>query len=213
MASQSDYDYLLKICIIGNTSAGKTSLSVRYTKKHFDGNLFHTIGVEFYPKRVTWKDASVMLQLWDTAGSEQYLSITKSYFRNSHGIIFAYDSTSIESCKGLKYWIDLIQKEEPEVLENGKVIIVGNKCDLAPKESRVSVEEVMNVINQCELNWESIIWREVSAKSGEGVEELFEQVVNQIMENVERTLTDMPQVKNDFVDVRYAEPKKSTGCC
>jgi small GTP-binding protein len=62
---------MAKIIVLGNSAVGKTSILNRYT---WNGqsvyNLSHTstIGVDFKAKTIDIGDASMKLQLWDTAG-------------------------------------------------------------------------------------------------------------------------------------------------
>ncbi len=52
-----------------------------------------TINVEFSSKVLSLGENQVKLQLWDTAGQEKFQAVTKSYYRNSLGVIIVYDIT------------------------------------------------------------------------------------------------------------------------
>jgi small GTP-binding protein len=78
----------------------------RYTKGTFTDSQQITIGVEFTTKFVTLDNGYVIkLQLWDTAGAEQYRAITTSYYRGAHAVILCYDITNLTSFKNLDYWM------------------------------------------------------------------------------------------------------------
>ena len=70
------YTFLAKILIIGNSGVGKTSLLMRYTQDQFNLSHLPTIGIDYKMKMVESGGKKVQLQLWDTAGTEKYNTIT-----------------------------------------------------------------------------------------------------------------------------------------
>ena len=77
----SDYHYLFKYIIIGDSNVGKSCLMMQFLEKKFKTNIDPTIGVEFGSVKLKIKDHELKLQIWDTAGQESFKSITRSYFR------------------------------------------------------------------------------------------------------------------------------------
>ena len=77
----SDYNYLFKYIIIGDSNVGKSCLMMQFVEHKFKSFVDPTIGVEFGSKKVTVQDQVIKLQIWDTAGQESFRSITRSYFR------------------------------------------------------------------------------------------------------------------------------------
>jgi small GTP-binding protein len=71
---ETDYDYLAKIVIIGNSAVGKTNLLLRFIDQNYSMAHTPTIGVDFRSKVIeapvnNKKDKRrIKLQLWDTAG-------------------------------------------------------------------------------------------------------------------------------------------------
>ena len=49
-----------------------------------------TIGLNYVFKIVTIGDVRVKLQIWDTAGQDKFRTITKSYYRNSQGVLVVF---------------------------------------------------------------------------------------------------------------------------
>ena len=87
----------------GDSNSGKSRILERYTNDIFSEQQLITIGVEFTSKFVILKDGKVAkLQLWDTAGSEQYRSITTKYYRGAHAVLLCYDITNLKSFKNMK---------------------------------------------------------------------------------------------------------------
>ena len=52
-----------------------------------------TIGVEFAAKTLKINKQNIKLQIWDTAGQENFRSITRSYYRSAIGALLVYDIT------------------------------------------------------------------------------------------------------------------------
>ena len=80
------YDYLFKLIIIGDQSVGKSTLLKRFTDDTFSEFHEPTIGVEFAIKTIQINNVNIRLQIWDTAGQEEFISIARSYYRASAGV-------------------------------------------------------------------------------------------------------------------------------
>ncbi|OJI88760.1 hypothetical protein ASPTUDRAFT_61330 [Aspergillus tubingensis CBS 134.48] len=91
-----------------------------------------TIGVEFSSKIVKLgtgpRRTRIKLQLWDTAGTERFRSVSRSYYRGAAGAILIYDITSHASFVSLPtFLMDARALASP----NLSVLLAGNKSDLA----------------------------------------------------------------------------------
>ena len=100
-----EYDYLFKIVLVGDSGVGKSSLVLKYTDDVYNDNFISTIGVDFKIHTININGKQVKLQIWDTAGQERFKSITASYYKGAHCIIFVYDITDSQSFLNLKKWI------------------------------------------------------------------------------------------------------------
>ena len=166
-------DLYLKIILIGDISVGKTNLLTKYTEQSFSKNNLSTIGIEFKEKVINFQNKKIALQIWDTSGQERYNSIVESFYKNSNGILFVFDVTNKDSLENIKRW--LLNSEV--VKSDAKKILVGNKIDLA--DQRVINKEEMEKFGQLE-NMDSF---ETSAKTGENVDKIFEELTKKILEN------------------------------
>jgi len=86
------------VIIIGNSGVGKTNLLGRWLENKFS-TTSATINVEFGAKMFQIDGKVVKVQLWDTAGQEQYRSVTRSYYRKAAGAVLVYDITDEDSFK------------------------------------------------------------------------------------------------------------------
>lgn len=92
-----EYDYTRKIIIIGDSGVGKSSLMIRYTKGKFVENYMMTIGISHSWKVMEVDGLRLKLNIWDTAGQEKYKTITRNYYKNSHGAVITFSINSRES--------------------------------------------------------------------------------------------------------------------
>ena len=164
MDGQGYFDVKYKIMVLGESRVGKTSLIKKYTKDQFGGVYLTTVGMDFQDKIIDIEDKKVRLQIWDTAGQERFRNVTKSYFQSSHGFVLVYDITDETTFDKTNFWMDQIKLNG---IENAKLILVGNKCDLI-NERKVSIEE-----GEKRAKDNNIKFFESSAKEGTNVNELF----------------------------------------
>jgi Ras-related protein Rab-2A len=131
------YSYLLKLIVIGDQGIGKSNLLKRFSSENFIERHIATIGVEFGARVIKVRNVNLKLQVWDTAGQEAFISITRGYFRAAAGALVVYDITCRESFTGLARWIKEAREHSHEQIS---YLIVGNKTDRGG-ERRVSFEE------------------------------------------------------------------------
>ena len=193
------FDVKYKIMVLGESKVGKTSLIKRYTKDQFGGVYLTTVGMDFQDKIIEIEDKKVRLQVWDTAGQERFRNVTKSYFQSSQGLLVVYDITDKDSFLNINFWMENIKKNAPE---NVKLILVGNKCDLA-NERKVTIEDGENKARNYNIKF-----FESSAKDGTNVNELFFYLANEIYQD-EKT-----KGKDNKKTVQLDSKKKEKkGCC
>ncbi|EXJ90079.1 hypothetical protein A1O3_03148 [Capronia epimyces CBS 606.96] len=132
----SMYDFLAKVVLLGPSGAGKSCLLHRFVKQEWRVLSSQTIGVEFASKIVKVGSGPtrrrIKLQLWDTAGTERFRSVSRSYYRGAAGAILVYDVASLPSFHALPTFLsDARALASP----NLTVILAGNKADLAEERA------------------------------------------------------------------------------
>ena len=130
-------DALFKLLIIGDSGVGKSCFLLQFTEGNFKEDHNVTIGVEYGSKILKVNSKYIKLQIWDTAGQESFRAITRSFYRNAHGVILMYDLTKLESFENLRDWLrEVRQNSDPDTI----VYLVGNQLDLAEEEREVQTE-------------------------------------------------------------------------
>eukprot|EP00039_Didymoeca_costata_P030322 m.29025 g.29025 ORF g.29025 m.29025 type:complete len:254 (+) comp8055_c0_seq2:306-1067(+) len=170
MSSFRDYDYLMKIVLIGDIGTGKSSLVGRFCENEFSTSYVGTIGVDFkiktVPVSVSGVEYIVKMQLWDTAGQERFRSITRSFYRGAHVMCFVYDVTMAETFDHISKWIE--ECNEFNGTEALISVLIGNKSDLV-KERQVPFEDAITFAERRKM-----LFAETSAKNSTNVEEIFQ---------------------------------------
>ncbi|KPI89507.1 small GTP-binding protein Rab18 putative ras-related protein [Leptomonas seymouri] len=172
----------IKVLLIGDSGAGKSSLLLSFTTGTFDENISATIGIDFKIKKVdvvdthTGAKATVNLQLWDTAGQERFRTLTSSYYRGAQAVVLVYDVSEPQSFHGLKKWLDEANsyccRDESE---SGNVVflLIGNKTDMYPDENSMPLPKS---VAQGFAQQNNMLFALASAKTKIGVAQAFDEV-------------------------------------
>ena len=165
-----------------------------------------TLGVEFGSKIIEVNNERVKLQIWDTAGSENYRSITRSYYRAAAGAILVYDITKKSTFEHLGEWLD-------EARINGNphisVILVGNKIDLNAQRE-VSIEEAKKWAGE-----NGLLFIETSARNNFAVKDCFFMGSADVLERIASGLVDIHNQAFGITVKQKPEPvvKEQKKCC
>jgi len=124
--NETEYDYLFKLLLIGDSGVGKSSLLLRFSDDTWTDKYISTIGVDFKIKNLNLDGKLVKLQIWDTAGQERFRTITSSYYRGAHGIIIVYDVADQLTFTNIKNWLQEIDRYAGSHVHK---LLVGNKID------------------------------------------------------------------------------------
>ena len=210
--SPKKIDFLLKYIIIGDSNVGKSNLLLRFVYSTFNEEYKLTIGVEFGEKTIEVKNKKYKIQIWDTAGQEQFRSITRTYYKNSVCALVVYDITRRETFDNVINWIEDCKMNSPKTIY---IVLVGNKCDLE-KDRQVSSEEGEEIANRFGLKF-----FETSALKTINVNEIFSESAEFIDERINKNYYDLDSHACGIKKYNYSENKsnnnkknkKKAGCC
>jgi small GTP-binding protein len=150
-----------KICMLGGTSVGKTSLVARYVRNMFSDKYLSSIGVKVDKKVVPIDGTDVTLVVWDIHGDDQFQAIRASYLRGTAGYLLVADGTrrsTLDKALDVKKTVDQVVGDVP-------FIVLLNKADLTDAWDLTAADEE-------DLQSRFTVLRS-SAKTGAGVEDAF----------------------------------------
>ena len=172
MDLNAEYDYSIKLLIIGDSCVGKSNYIIRLIHDQFNKEYLASVGLELKRSEIIINNKKIQLQIWDTAGQVKYKAVTKSLFSKVQGFIAMFDLTKGESFENIKNTIKSIKNE---CGEHTPIILVGNKND--KNEREVSEHDIKSYISMEKLNY-----IETSSKTGENIKKSINIICNEIME-------------------------------
>ena len=194
-------DCVYKVLLLGDSTVGKTCFLLRYCDKRFQEAHLSTIGLDYRLKTMTLESGKkIKLQIWDTAGQDRFRAITKNYYKGANGIILIYDVTNLQTYENVKNWIAQIREEaNPNVI----IYLAGNKIDVSEEEKVVKTEDGQKIADEFNLPF-----YETSAKNGDNVNKIFEDLVEKVDEIYSKL-----EVANETKNKLYTGGKTRKGCC
>lgn len=214
-----------QLAIVGDSEVGKTSLIHRFVQREELRGATPTVGIEVKQHGLERDEREIKVAYFDTAGDEKMRAMPETYLRNSEGVMIVYDITDDESYNKLDFWL---QEARQSAREGAVIMVVGNKRDERHKR-QVDSSDVLKWVKDSKIEGtireQSVVMNaEVSAKSGEGVEEAFAMLVDATYEKfyrrqvlLDKIAGEMPAEEDDIVVPASATgPGKKDddkGCC
>ena len=197
-------DEIYRVVLLGKQATGKTCIIAQFINGSFDPETISSLTAQFIRKTIQFADGrNITLDIWDTAGQEKYRAIAKIYYKEARAVILVYDITDKSSFIEMKeYWY-----EQVKLYAKKDVIfaVAANKNDL-DEERKISDEEGRKFANEI-----GAIFASTSAKSASGIQALFDNVGQKILNPsfIEKE-TNASGIKLNGGDPK---DKKCGGCC
>ena len=170
--AEDDYKVELhKVVLVGDGGVGKSAITIQLTQGHFIIDYDPTIE-NCYRKTLTVDNRICVLDILDTAGQEEYVSMLDQYFRNGHGFLIVYSCTDRNSFESINNYRSKILRVKE--VDNFPIVFVANKVDLVKDRD---VQEKEGKDKAAEYNVKYI---ETSAKNKLNIEEAFYTLVREI---------------------------------
>ncbi|KAI0307968.1 GTP-binding protein ypt5, partial [Multifurca ochricompacta] len=190
--------------ISGEAAVGKSSVVLRFVSNEFQANKEPTIGAAFLTQKCRLEDRVLRYEIWDTAGQERFHSLAPMYYRNAQAAVVVYDVTKASSLEKAKTWVKELQRQaNPNIviaLAGNKIDLVqpsssasgsnatpesedeADDATATPGETATSSAEAESLRQvpreeaQAYAQEAGLLFFETSAKTGEGVVEVFTEI-------------------------------------
>jgi small GTP-binding protein len=159
---------LAKICIMGETSVGKTSLIRRFVDRSFDDTYLTTVGVKISRKHIPPRDDEpahkdgIQLVLWDLEGGEPFGDASSAHLKGARAAIIVGDVTRPQTMEALEHHAQRFLRINP----HATVLLALNKSDLE-HDHGILVPSALHTLDAVLSTFRT------SARTGEGVDDAF----------------------------------------
>ncbi|KAL7718650.1 Sphingomyelin phosphodiesterase [Entamoeba marina] len=165
-----------RIVLLGSGSVGKSALATRYVKNTFISRYDPTIE-ETFSKTIDCEGKVVQLEIYDTAGTEQFRTLQDLYMKEGDAFILVFALNSIATFQDLEsIHQHIIDVKKSMSKTDVPIVLAGNKCDL--DERNVNVDDVNAFATERKCTY-----METSAKTQKNVDEVFMHLTKQLVEN------------------------------
>jgi Ras-related protein Rab-2A len=201
-------DYTIKYIIVGNAYVGKSNIIYRFVENKFSENYKATINLDFSYKNMKINDKIFRIQLWDTAGQEEFQSISRGYYKSGACALVVYDITDRETFNNVSSWVEECKNNGPSTIT---LVLVGNKIDLEDNR-KVTYEEGEDFANRNNMQF-----FETSALNGTNIDKLFNDTVESINRKIEENYYKDKDCGIEFntqnkINLNKEPPKKKRKC-
>jgi len=160
-----------KLVVLGSGGVGKSALTVQFVQGIFVEKYDRTIE-DSYRKQVEIDVTQCMLEILDTAGTEQFTAMRDLYMKNGQGFVLVYSiiaQSTFNDLPDLREQI-LRVKDKDEV----PMVLVGNKCDLQDQRV-ITTDQGEDLAKKF-----GCAFLEASAKTRVNVDQIFHDLIRQI---------------------------------
>jgi small GTP-binding protein len=185
-----------KVIVLGNVGVGKTCLSNAKCRMPFRQDVRPSVGVLKMKTVAKVRGEDVHLEIWDTAGQEQYLSLVPMYLRGAGVCILVASLTDESSIPGMDRWLEQVRAFDPTI----PVVVGINKTDQVEDPAVVDGTRARLAEKFPDLYF-------CSAKRGDGIEELFSSAAEKCLGSRR------PAIQAVESNPNIPEQAQSSGCC
>jgi len=195
----SEFDYNVKVVVIGDDSEGKEYLTNHFSKSYFQHNFKYTIGIEFRVKTLRVQERTLKMQLWELVSAERFKSLAQMYYSGASGAIIIFDSLKPEFRFNLEESIQMIRDRSGDI----PIVLLIFKAQTKEFQVISGVEAMLTADN-----YDESVITESSFRLNENPEVIFTKLAEYIIERFlisppPRRLKRPPDIRNEFIINKY----------
>ena len=164
-----------KICLLGDSSVGKTSLIRRYVYDMFSDQYIVTFGAKVSSKEMRLytddEEYDLSLAIWDIVGEHDRRFLQAAHYKGSSGALVVCDCTRKVTFDNIEDWVDALLQSA----SGAKIVFLLNKIDLKDRAA-VGLDDYKYLISKYKADC-----HETSAKTGENVEQAFKTLAEKMI--------------------------------
>lgn len=150
----------------------------RYFNNKFSDTEISTTNPNFFEKKFQRNGKEYHFNFWDTAGQENFNALNAIYYQGAVAALIVYDVNIFDTFEKVKKWVN----ELKQMLGNDVIfVIAGNKFDLV--KSKDELNKNKQIIDSYVAS-EKVRHFYTSAKSGENLTEMFDYLIQQVLEKI-----------------------------
>ncbi|GAB1598072.1 dnaJ homolog subfamily C member 27-like [Argonauta hians] len=172
----------VKFITMGEPEVGKSCVIKRYCEKRFVHKYLSTIGIDYGVTKIQIKNHDVRLNIFDMAGHPMFYEVRNEFYRDTQGALLVFDLSRRCTFESLDQW--LVEMNEMTNCNNMVVCVCGNKVD-----KRRVVDELEG---RLWADSHGFHYFETSALTGEGILEMFNTILGNIVTTIENGGTKIP---------------------
>ncbi|KAK3101042.1 hypothetical protein FSP39_000506 [Pinctada imbricata] len=199
----ADTEHRNRIVFLGSGGVGKSSILGKFLTGKFSSEYKETVE-DLYSREYDIKDSHLLVDFLDTAGNIAFPAMRRLSISSAHAFVLVYSITEPNTFEEAKQLWEQIK----EVRENYDVIpcvLVGNKLDLENKR----LVEKFDALNWADNENLGGAFLEASAKTNEGVTEIFKNLLEQV--KTPRHAYDMFQTRRSSIHALEQTDDSQTG--
>lgn len=181
-------EHSIKVIVIGDYKAGKSSIVKRLIEDQFSEKYNSTVGFNISKKTLSIDNTDIRFSIWDTGGLISQIPPTKDKIvYHADAALIIIDRTQPNNLNSIQRWYNELKSS---ISQESPIILIGTKNDMLSNKE-VSDEDIMKLAYQYGISYIS-----ASAKTGNNINKVLIELTNQIIDNL--TKLEIHKVKRKY---------------
>ncbi|CAK8696808.1 dnaJ homolog subfamily C member 27-like [Clavelina lepadiformis] len=167
----------VKIISMGNAEVGKSCIIKRYCERRFVSKYLPTVGIDYGVTKVHVNQKELKVNIFDMAGHPYFFEVRNEFYRDTQAALLVFDVCDRRSFESLESWLVEMKQEmgRTQNIDNVLFFVCANKIDKVKRD-------VSTLEGRLWAESKGFHYFETSAASGEGINEMFQDLFNKLVE-------------------------------
>ena len=169
--SKLKMEFTLKISLVGDTTAGKSTFLMRLLTGEYNDHLIMTVGVDFAQEKIKFENAILKCQFWDMTGTQRFKFLYTTYLKGTDGVLLFFALNEPDRFQLLLEDLEKLKEIIPDI----PILLIGTKSEIDAKISKSDIVELIQRHNN-----QIFDYIEISSKTGKNVNKVMEILLSKI---------------------------------